>query len=69
LETDANGTGHCEQTWPMYSASLYSHASKIKKKLAVKDINIFLSLRDELAWKILMKIIFCDMFFYNILLE
>jgi len=53
----------------MYSASLYSHASKIKKKLAVKDINIFLSLRDELAWKILMKIIFCDVFFYNILLE
>jgi len=53
----------------MYISSLYSHAPKIKKKLALKEINIFLSLRDELSWKILMKIIFCDMFFYNILLD
>jgi hypothetical protein len=69
LETAANGAGHCDPIRPMYSGFLYSHAPKIKRKLAVKEINIFLSLRDELMWKIFMKIIFCVMFFYNILFE
>ena len=51
----------CEQTQPLCSGFLYSHAPKIKNKISSEGQKHIFPLGNEIIWKIIMKNSYCVM--------